>query len=105
MSVRIEKSTLTTGELLIHGLTDTSWVSHVVREDRLPALRDAIDAYLIPPSKDEPRATQEQFRIDPASQTPTMSPDKDPLPEPSLRNEIDELRQRIARLEELIAIV
>jgi hypothetical protein len=32
-------------------------------------------------------------------------PDKDPLPQPSLRNEIDELRQRLTRLEELIAIV
>lgn len=34
-----------------------------------------------------------------------IPPDKDPLPEPSLRNEIDELRRRVTHLEELIVIV
>lgn len=89
----------------------------------LPALRDAIDAYLRPAdyvlTPDAVERITDQLKAGiggigsgkiygtpPGARLEKFNAsDKDPLPEPSLRIEIDELRRRVTHLEELIAIV
>jgi hypothetical protein len=82
-----------------------------IRVTDLPALRDAIDAYLrpadaLPLTPDAVERLRKRFAREIAigglSNRVVVEPDKDPLPEPSLRNEIADLRKQILAQEKRV---